>query len=285
MALVRYSVLYNGPYAVYPSRTGLVDLRTNLAELGGGFNVGDFMDLTEAEAQSWSQQYAAQGAALHEGRYRIVQLCAQATAANIFQGSVVGIAPGRTVQAATILTAGSGQTAGTYTVQGSGGTATTQATLQYVIGSAGTVISATIMNGGNYTTPTIPTFTLAAGGTPGTVQAQFVASSNFVTSFDATAINVSVARGTFLAPVTAAQITAGAFVLIQEEGIGQVWITTATSAASGATVWAQSASGTTTVATSAVPTAAYAGTLGSAMDLPVVQSLCRVQLLLPIRQG
>jgi len=285
MALVRYSVFYNGPFAVYTSRTGLTDLRTGLAEFGGGFNVGDFMDLTEAEAQSWSQQYAAQGAALHEGRYRIVQLCAQATTANIFQGSVVGIAPGRTVQAATILTAGSGQTAGTYTVLGSGGTATTQATLQYVIGSGGTVISATILNGGNYTTPTIPTFTLAAGGTPGTVQAQFMASSNFVTSFDATAINVSVARGTFLASVTAAQITAGAFVLIQEEGIGQVWITTATSAASGATVWAQSASGTTTVATSAVPTAAYAGTLGSAIDLPVVQSLCRVQLFLPIRQG
>ena len=285
MALVRYSVLYNGPYAVYPSRTGLVDLRTNLAELGGGFNVGDFMDLTEAEAQSWSQQYAAQGAALHEGRYRIVQLCAQATAANIFQGSVVGIAPGRTVQAATILTAGSGQTAGTYTVQGSGGTATTQATLQYVIGSAGTVISATILNGGNYTTPTIPTFTLAAGGTPGTVQAQFMASSNFVTSFDSTAINNLAARGLFLAPVTAAQITAGAFVLIQEEGIGQVWVTTSAAGASGQTLWASPASGTTTVSTAAVVTASYAGTLGNAIDLPVVQSLCRVQLTLPVRQG
>ena len=46
------------------------------------------------------------------------------------------------------------------------------------------MISTTILNGGNYTTPTIPTFTLAAGGTPGTVQAQFLASSNFVTWFD-----------------------------------------------------------------------------------------------------
>jgi urocanate hydratase len=89
----------------------------------------------------------------------------------------------------------------------------------------------------------------------------------------------------FLAPVTAAQITAGAWVLIQEQGIGQVFITTATSAVSGATVWAQSASGTTTVATSAVTTASYAGTLGNAIDLPTVQSLCRVQLDLPLRQG
>lgn len=281
MALVRYSVFYNGPFAVYTSRTGLTDIRTGLAELGGGFNVGDYVDLTEAEAQSWSQQYAGQGTTLHEGRYRVVQLCAQATTGNTGFGKVVGVAPGTTVQAVTILTAGSGQTAGTYTVQGSGGTATTQATLQYVIGSAGTLISATILNGGSYTTTTIPTFTLAAGGTPGTVQAQFISSSNFVTTFDSSAINVLLARGIFLQTITAAQITAGAYVLIQEDGIAPVLVTTATSAASGATAWAQTASAVTT----AVQTANYSGTLGYAIDVPTASAVCRVQLDLPKRQG
>jgi hypothetical protein len=285
MALVRYSVLYNGPFAVYTSRTGLTDIRTGLAENGGGFNTGDFMDLTESEANSWSQQYSGQGGILHEGRYRIVKVSAQAVAANTFLGAVVGIAPGSTVQAATILTLGSGQTQGSYPITATGGTFTTAATGVAVIGAAGTLISFTITNGGSYTGTTLPTFTIAAGGTPATVQAQFSASSNYVTSFDASAINISVARGLFLFPLTAAQITAGAWVLIQEDGIGQVFITTAASAASGATVWAQSASGTTTVATSAVPTASYAATLGSAIDVPTAGALARIQLNLPIRQG
>jgi hypothetical protein len=278
MALIRYNVLYNGPYAVYTSRTGLTDIRTGLAELGGGFNTGDFMDLTESEANTLSQQYVGQGPVLHEGRYRIVKVSSSATAANIYQGAVVGIAPGSTVAAATILTPGSGQTAGTYTAQASAG----GAVLQYVIGSAGTLISTTILNGGSYTTTTVPTFTIASGaGTAGTVQAQLVASSNYVTSFDSTAINVLSARGLFLFSITAAQITAGAWVLIQEEGIGQVQVTTATSAASGAILWSATAS----AVTSNVGTASYTGTLGWAIDVPTAGALCRVQLNLPIRQG
>lgn len=124
MALVRYSVFYNGPYAVYTSKTGLTDLRTGLPELGGGLNVGDFCDLTEDEANAWSSQYAGQGAQLHRGRYRFVQIAAAATAANIKQGTPVGIATGTTVQQAVIANAGSGYTAGTYNVASStsGGT-------------------------------------------------------------------------------------------------------------------------------------------------------------------
>ena len=94
MALVRYSVFYNGPFAVYTSRTGLTDIRTGLAELGGGFNVGDFMDLTEAEAQSWSQQYTAQGAALSTKGVTVSSNFAHRLRVRTsFQGSVVGIAP------------------------------------------------------------------------------------------------------------------------------------------------------------------------------------------------
>ena len=281
MALVRYSVFYNGPFAVYTSRTGLTDLRTGYAELGGGFNVGDYMDLTESEAQSWSQQYAGQGTTLHEGRYRIVQLCAAATTGNTGFGKVVGTAPGSSVQGVSILTAGTGQTAGTYTVAASGGTSTTTATLQYVIGSAGTLISATILNGGAYTTATLPTFTLAAGGTPGTVQAQMVQSSNYVTTFDSSAINVLMARGVFLATVTAAQITAGAFVLIQESGIAPVYVTTATQTATGSILWSATAS----AVTANVGTASYTGTLGWAIDTVTASGYCRCQLNLPIRQG
>jgi hypothetical protein len=281
MARVLYSVLYLGPYAVYTSPTGLTDLRTGKAENGGGFNVGDYMELTEKEANAWSQPYAGQGPLLHEGRYRIVGVSPQAVAANSYQGAVVGIAPGNVVQAATILTAGIGQTAGTYTATATGGTFTSAAVLQYVIGAAGTLISATIQNGGSYSSPTVPTFTIAAGGTPGTVQAQLIASSNYVTTFDASAINVLSARGTFLQSMTAAQITAGAWVLIQEDGIGQVYVTNTTTTTSGSILW----SATNSTVTSNVGTASYTGTLGWAIDAPVANSLCRFQFNLPIRQG
>ena len=64
------------------------------------------------------------------------------------------------------LTAGSGQTPGTYTVNATGG-AGSGATASVVVGSGGTVSSVTMTNPGwDYTSP--PTFTLAAGGTPGT---------------------------------------------------------------------------------------------------------------------
>jgi hypothetical protein len=72
---------------------------------------------------------------------------------------------GQGVDSVIIATAGSGQTNGTYTANASSGTAT----IQYVI-AGGALTSVKVLNpGGPYTTA--PTFTIAAGGTPGTVTA------------------------------------------------------------------------------------------------------------------
>lgn len=69
------------------------------------------------------------------------------------------------VNSVSITTPGTGQTNGTYTATASAGTAT----IQYVI-AGGILTSVKVLNpGGPYATP--PTFTIAAGGTPGTVTA------------------------------------------------------------------------------------------------------------------
>lgn len=274
MALIRYSVGYAGLTAVYTSPTGLTDIRTGLTELGGGMNVGDYVDLTEAEAQSWSPN-------LHAGRYRFVQLATAATAANIKQGTPVGFGTPTTVGQVAISTLGSGQTAGTYLVNSSASGGTTLAVAQVVIGAGGTITSATLVSAGAGFTST-PTFTVAAGGTPGTILAQLALSENFVTSFDASALSLNSVRGVFLAPVTAAQITAGAFVFIQEQGIATVFVTTATNTAPGCTA----ATVTAGVVTTATETTAHPiGLLGLTLDVAAASTLVRVELNLPVRQG
>jgi hypothetical protein len=72
------------------------------------------------------------------------------------------------VNTVSILTAGSGQTPGTYTANASTG----GAVIQYVIAAGGTMTAApTVLVSGNYPTGVAPTFTIAAGGTPATVAA------------------------------------------------------------------------------------------------------------------
>lgn len=68
-----------------------------------------------------------------------------------------------------ILTAGSGQTPGVYNVTASAGGAVAQIT----VAAGGTVTAQPVITvaGGPYTDAAIPTFTLAAGGTPATFQA------------------------------------------------------------------------------------------------------------------
>lgn len=109
------------------SPTGAVEAVTNLP-IATGVNPGVFAEFSDAEAL----QYSNQG-----------------------------------VIAVNILTAGSGQTNGTYTATASAG----GAVIQYVV-AGGAVTSVTVLTaGGPYTDAAIPTFTIAAGGTPGTVQA------------------------------------------------------------------------------------------------------------------
>jgi hypothetical protein len=76
----------------------------------------------------------------------------------------------RGVVSVNLLTAGSGQTAGTYQVTANTG----GAVMQYVVAAGGTVTAqpTVLLQGGPYTDAAIPTFTLPAnGGTAATVQA------------------------------------------------------------------------------------------------------------------
>lgn len=75
------------------------------------------------------------------------------------------------------FTAGSGQTNGTYVINGSGGSGT-GAQIQVTI-SGGAITAVSILNAGSgYTWGTAPTFTVSAGGTPGTVTATLGSVSN-----------------------------------------------------------------------------------------------------------
>jgi hypothetical protein len=71
--------------ANFSSPTGLADLRTGNPQYGGALNVGDYFDLTEAEANQLSNTTTG---TLHAGRYRFVQVDSAATAANVKTGTV-----------------------------------------------------------------------------------------------------------------------------------------------------------------------------------------------------
>jgi hypothetical protein len=67
------------------SASGFTDLRTLQPVNAGGQNLGDWMDLTEAEANALS--YTTNGT-LHAGRYRRVQVDSGATASNVKTGTI-----------------------------------------------------------------------------------------------------------------------------------------------------------------------------------------------------
>jgi|WetSurMetagenome_2_1015567.scaffolds.fasta_scaffold382401_1 hypothetical protein len=67
------------------SATGMADQRTNTPYYGGALNLGDYFDLTDAEAKMLS--YTTTGT-LYAGRYRRVQVDSAATAAYVKQGTI-----------------------------------------------------------------------------------------------------------------------------------------------------------------------------------------------------
>ncbi len=69
------------------SPTGLTDPRTGLTTYAGGLNLGDYFDVTEAEAQGMDYVTLPQ-VALHAGRYRRVQVDSSATPSNVKTGTV-----------------------------------------------------------------------------------------------------------------------------------------------------------------------------------------------------
>lgn len=201
-----------------PSATGLVDPVTGQQYNTGGLDRGDYFDLTEQQANSLSVTTIG---LCHSGRYRWVQVDSGATAANVKTGTVGYLRAGTFMQNVVILTAGSGQTTGTYTVNanvGSGGGSGASIT---VVIAGGVITTVAVLNGGaGYVS--LPTFTIAAGGTPGTVVAQLNTTMNTVTSADA-------ALGTNLGGVGAVRpvvflnpVTPGNYTFIQELGVATV---------------------------------------------------------------
>jgi len=131
----------------------------------------------------------------------------------------------------------------------------------------------------------VPTFTLTSvlsTGSGGSVLAEMNVDPNFVSTFDASALSLSSPRGVFLTSVTAAQITANAWVVIQELGIAPVLVTTASGTpAAGNGVTAATASAVTTNSTITTT----GGFMGYTLDLPAASTIVRVDLQLPVRQG
>jgi len=279
MAQVPFSAFYLGPLAVYPANTGLQDPITGAPEKGGNFYVGNYCDLSTQDALAYNQQYGTQ---LYQGRYRIVKISTLATAANIFYGAPAAWGQGTTLQR-VVFVPGSGYTAGTYVLSSTTSGGTQAATATVVVGASGAIISATLGNPG-FGFTSVPTFALTAlgGGTGGSVLAQMSESANSVCSFDGGATQLSSVRGVFLAPVTAAQITAGAYVIIQELGTASVKVSTATTTAAGSIAIAGTGA---TVTTNVGTTAQAAGLIGYTLDLAAVNALVRVDLQLPNRAG
>ena len=270
---------YLGPFAVYTSPTGLTDPVTGLPELGGTLHEGDYVDVTASEAAQWNVQF---GTKLYAGRYRFVRLATVATSANLAFGMPVGIAKGTIVAQVVLSAAGSSYTAGTYTVTSStsGGTA---AIATVVVNASGAISSVQLVNAGaNFTS--VPTFGLTElpVGSGGSVLLQMAYNSNFVTSFDSSAVTLAVPRGVALCTPTAAQIAANCYIVIQELGIAPTLVTTATNTAAGA-----AAAGTTggSVTTTTATTTTPVGYFGYTLDLAAAATIVRVVLDLPVWQG
>lgn len=199
-----------------PSATGLLDPVTGQQYNTGGLEVGDYFDLTEKEANSLS--VSATGTC-HSGRYRYVRVDSSATAANVKTGTVGFLRNGSTVSGAVILTVGSGQTAGTYQIAANAGIGGgSGAILGIVVGSGGTITSVFVVSPG-FGYSSLPTFTVAAGGTPGTIAAQLNTNMNLVTSAD----QVAGGFGVPIRPVVYLNsVTPGNCGFIQELGVATV---------------------------------------------------------------
>lgn len=237
-----------------------------------GTLLGLYCDMDDATAASVSNTSIG---LLYGGRYRLVQVDSAATAANVKTGTVAAFAVGQSVQNVAIVTAGTGQTNGTYVANASSGAAQ----IAYTI-AGGLLTSVQVINGGTgYTT--VPTFTIAAGGTPGTVAAQMSVTPNRVTSFDqglGTGATAVPTRGVFLN-----SITPGNYGWIQEQGKATVLGAAAIGASPNIGAFAQSAAAG--LVTAAGANTQGVTTVGYAIDLPANSTLFRVMMTLPNFQG
>jgi len=284
MAQVPYTSLYNGPFAVYTSPTGMASPITGIPYLGGSLHEGDYCDLQANEAALWNVQY---GSKLYAGRYRMVRLQAASTAATVKYGFPVGWGLPTSVGTVAIVGAGTVTSGvnGTYTVTSSaaGGTA---ATASVTVVSAAITSAQLIFPGSGMTS--VPTFALTEitgyTGGAGPLVAQMAHSSNLVGSFDVTASSqISLVRGVALLPsITTAQVMAGAWIVIQELGIDPVYVTTATATIPGS-IAASATAGAVTTTTIATPVPT--GFIGLTLDTAAAATVVRAVLELPVIQG
>lgn len=281
MPQVPYTSFYLGPFAVYTSPTGMSSPTTGTPYLGGTLHEGDYCDLSAAEAAVWNVKF---GAKLNAGRYRLARVSTGSTYSTVKYAYPVGWGTPTSLSQVAITAVGSGSGTGTVLCSSTaaGGTAATA----NVTVAAGVITGVELVYpGANFTS--VPTFALteiATAGitTTGTIAAQMAVSPNVVGSFDTTgSVAISSVRGVaIVTSITAAQIAAGAWIVIQESGIAPVYVTTATSATIGNFLW----SATAGAVTSNTP-AWYIATLGWSMDTITATETVRCCLTLPPVQG
>jgi len=202
------------------SASGQTDNMTGEPYYGDGLYPGIYADLTNAEAAASSNLTVG---LLYGGRYRYVQVDSGATAANVKTGTVGYIRSGSSVASVQVLTQGSGQTVGTYQVAANIGSGGGSGAIIQVVVTASNAITVTVLQGG-FGYVSAPSFTLATGGTPGTVVAQLGISQNIVTSADVALSSSATAAavGPVHPVVFLNTITPGNYGFIQENGVATV---------------------------------------------------------------
>lgn len=259
--------------ANFTSSTGITDVNTGQPIAAGGLNLGDYFDATNEEAANSS--FTTNGL-LFAGRYRLVMVDSGAVASNVKTGTVGYIRAGSVVKTAVVLTAGSGQTPGPYTipvnVPSGGGTG---AIIQVIVAANGTVTAPPVVLQGGSGFSSVPTFTMpaSAGGTGATFVAQLGTSPNVVTSYDQIAVT---GVGPVRPVVFLNSITPGNYGFIQELGTATVITAAAATQTAG-----QFAITTTLGVMAASVTTLTINTIGQVIDsitAPLVNTPFKIEL-------
>ena len=264
------------------SASGQTDNMTGQPYYGDGLYPGIYADLTNQEAQLSSNLTVG---LLYNGRYRYVQVDSGATAANVTTGTVGFIRSGSTVKNVVVLTQGTGQTVGTYQVAANVGSGGGSGAVIQVVVTASNAITVTVLNGGfGYVSP--PTFTLATGGTPGTVVAQLGNSQNVVTSADIALNPASTNAG--IGPVHPVvflnAITPGNYGFVQESGVATILTSSGATQAVSQNALLSTSSAGTLIASSASYNILNIGNVIDPITAPLVNTPVKVQLTEAIYQ-
>jgi hypothetical protein len=263
------------------SPSGMTDPMTGFPYEGGGLNLGDYFDLTNEEAAT---AYTTNGI-LYNGRYRFVQVDSGATAANVKTGTVGYVRSGSTVKSVIVLTQGTGQTVGTYQVAATVGSGGGQGAIIQVIVTSPTAISVSVLNAGfGYVSP--PTFTLATGGTPGTVVAQLGLGQNVVTSADIalTPSGTNAGIGPVHPVIFLNSITPGNYGFVQESGVATVLAASGDTQAQSQNALPSTSSAGEMVASSASYSILNLGIVIDPVTAPLAHTPFKIQMTTPIFQ-